>query len=804
MQELGQLLLVITFLVTLATAFTGAFGAVTKRPTWMRGARHGLFAVALLSVAMAIVLTYGFLTHDFGSKYIAQYSEKAMPFVYKLAAFWGGERGALLFWVTSLAIFSNIAVHSRQKDRAPDYMAWVTALLALAILFFLILMVFQSSPFDTWMTQAAPEDGQGLNPLLQNPVMAFHPPSLLTGYILFTIPFAFGMAALITNRLDDAWIADGRRWTIVSWCFLTIGLLLGARWAYMEIGWGFWWMWDAVENAGLVPWFTATAFLHSVMIQERRGMLKRWNVVLLGLTFLLTIVGTWMTRSQIIVSIHAFADSELSDYFLVYMIAIAIFAGVMIIRRWKALRSEAHIESFMSREAMFVLNNVILVFCAVITLYGTLMGKITESDGVRNVLGLDEPIVWDEEKFNQVFVPIGLALLVIMAIGPLISWRKATAKNFRKNFLWPISWGSAVTLAGAVLVIVLESLANGRVHQVGFGEGYRIWADGLDMGDWLSIVVYWMCAIVLFSVAREFHIAAKVKRAQAGGSYFGNIIVVLFKNPRRYGGYFIHIGVVFLFFAFTGKAFKHEEKDRHMVVGDTHIVDRYAVTMVDRDQRYSVEDGCVIADATFVVMPVRSTPSEGSVARVEAWLAERNAGPAHVKTDWDEPLIEVRLKDPAARKTLYGDFFLARRFGPRFERIDDGSRTLSETWLPRDRKLVDAMPMYAMEQLRAARDGFIVADLGAEATLAAGSPQLTLRFKDAAAQARFHERLKSATVPDWVLTMIDDPETGALAVVDRKTGQRLVPESRFYPSKRTSTTEVAISGEDFLVDVYLS
>lgn len=802
MQELGQLLLLLTFAATVATAVTAIAGAQTKRHAWMRGARHGLFAVGLLTIAMSIVLTHGFLTHDYSSRYIYEYSERAMPLVYKLAAFWGGERGALLFWVASLAVFSNLAVYFR-KDRSPEYLTWVTALLSLAILFFLILMVFQTSPFDTWMAQPTPEDGRGLNPLLQNPVMAFHPPALLMGYILFTIPFAFGMAALITNKLDDQWIADTRRWTIISWTFLSVGLLLGCRWAYMEIGWGFWWMWDAVENAGLIPWFTATAFLHSVMIQERRGMLKRWNVILLALTFLLTIVGTWMTRSQIIVSIHSFADSELSDYFLWYGIIIIIFSALVIGWRWKALRSEARIESFMSREAMFVLNNVVLVFCFVITLYGTLMGKFTESEAVRDFFGLAEPIVSDEEWFNGIFVWIGLALLAILGIGPLISWRRSTAKNFRKNFLWPLAWGSLFTLAVTLIVIVYESSENARIYAMSFGEGFDRWASGLDMGDWVSIIVYWMCAFVLFSIAREFHVAAKVRKAQGLGGYWGNTFVVLFKNPRRYGGYVVHIGVVFMFLAFTGKAFKHEEKDRLIAIGDTHIMNRYSVSLVDRDHRYSEAEGCFISDATFVAMPLRTTVAAASVDRLEGWLKERQAGVFHAQTALDDPKMAVRLGDTSAKQKLLTDYFLARTFRRDMRQIQ-AREPLTARYAFADERLVESFPDEAMRRLREARNWFSRSGLPVSAELTPGAAELTLRFRDAESQKKTLAHLEAVTVPEWVLSVHDDPESGALHIVDRNTGQTLVPESRFYPSKNTSTTEVAISGEDFLVDLYLS
>lgn len=528
-------------------------------------------------------------------------------------------------------------------------------------------------------------------------------------------------------------------------------------------------------------------------------MLKRWNVILLSLTFLLTIVGTWMTRSQIIVSIHAFADSELSDYFLVYMIVIALFATWLIARRWGALRSEARIESFMSREAMFVLNNVVLVFCFVVTLWGTLMPKFTSF--------MEHPIMWTEDDFNLVFVWIGLALLVLLGIGPLISWRKATARNFQKNFMWPLAWGSLATLAGAILVIVLESLANARVHGISFGEGFGIWAGGLDAGDWMSIIVYWLCAFVIFSIVREFHVAARVRKAQGLGGYWGNWLVVMFKNPRRYGGYVVHAGVVFMFFAFTGKAFKHEEKDRLMAVGDTHIVDRYALSLVDRNSFYSKEEGCAISDATFVAMPLRSTVAESSVQRLTQWLGDRKTGPFHVTTTLDEPFMQVRVKDPAARRALVADYFLARHFKRDFRREDAARTELGQTWVFKDRRLLQS-PMTqggAMQKLRAARDALTAAALtGVHVELTPGLAELRLRFSDKASQEAFDQRVGAAAVPDWVLALSDDEESGAVAVVDRRTGDVLVPESRFYESKSTSTTEVAISGEDFLVDLYVS
>jgi len=880
MQEFGQLLLIITFFVALATALTAMTGALTRNLRLMNGARSGLYAIALLSIAMAVVLTHGFLTHDFSNKYIATYSDRSMPLVYLVAAFWGGEKGALLFWVTSLAIFSAIAVYTK-RERSPVYLSWVVSILAFGTLFFLILMVFEASPFETFMTSAGPAEGQGLNPLLQNPVMAFHPPALLTGYIMFTIPFAFGMAALITRKLDDQWITDTRRWTIVSWAFLSVGLLLGARWAYMEIGWGFWWMWDPVENAGLVPWFTATAFLHSVMIQERRGMLKRWNVILVSLTFLLTIVGTFLTRSQLIVSIHAFADSKTVWYFFGYMIVIATVAGSLIAWRWRGLKSEARIESLVSRESAFVLNNVVLVFCAFIVLWGTLMGKITESETVRAAVGLADPLVWDENTFNEIFVPVGFALLVLMAVGPLISWRRATARNLRKNLLWPMAWAAIVTLVITAIAVLSRIDGIATVYGLSFGEAYDAWLARVDTGDWLSVVVYFLCAFVLAGIGREFHLGAKVRRKKHGGGYLGSLVALTAKNPRRYGGYLVHISVVFMFIAFTGKAFQVEEKDRLVAMGSVHVVDNYSFALVDRDRYWSVSQGCAISNATFVVLPIARTVAEREVDRLVEWLTERDVGVFHVETQADSPFMRVRFEDVAARPDLLLDDWLSRRLGTRFRLVSADEARRSLHYVFDDEGLARAMPFAVMEALRDARARLTESGqaLGLTAEISPGMSELILRFDslgglhdfrhrvatlvlgqalgsslvldraepdrlrrtyrirgsdgfaqiteaaltgrfgaqaeiegrrivftfaDRAAFESFEPTLSQRAVPDHILAVIDNPELGAVEIVDEATGVALRPELRFFPRAATTTTEVAISGADFLVDVYIS
>jgi hypothetical protein len=422
---------------------------------------------------------------------------------------------------------------------------------------------------------------------------------------------------------------------------------------------------------------------------------------------------------------------------------------------------------------------------------------------VQAAFGIDEPIVWDEAKFNEVFVPLGIGLLAVMGIGPLISWRRATLRNFQRNFLWPLAWGSLTTLIVAVVAIWFELQALGRVYQVDTGAAWDLWLARITASDWLSVIVYWLCAFVMFSMAREYHIAARARAIKGLGGYLGNLLVITFRNPRRYGGYIIHAGIVFMFIAFTGKAFKTEEKDRVIHPGQTHVIDHHALTLVDRDRRYSEADGCVITDATFVVMPVRSSVSEASLERLRAWLDSLGVGAFHVRTDWDSPRMMVHFADPAMRARVLAESYLLKRFNTRFERQGVDAAALTQTWVVRDGNLLRAMPQAAMQYIREARDvlsgpGF---DLALEAR--GGSAAVTLRFGSAEAMARF-DKAAAGSLPEWVLAVQDDPEEGALAIVDRNSGQVMVPESRFFPGKGQQTTEVSLSQADFLVDVYLS
>src|SRR2546426_3088861 len=431
MASLGSFLLLATFVVGSYAAVVCVVGARRGSRRLIESGIGAFYMVAALMTAASAVILNAFLTGDYSIKYVQHYSDSVQPLFYKLTSYWGGLDGSIMFWVFLLSVFGSVAVYTnRQRHR--ELLPYVIAVIATVEMFFLFLMVVHKNPFTTFLTQA-PADGRGLNPLLQNPYMAIHPPSLYTGFVGMTIPFAFGIAALITGHLDDSWLRAVRRWTMVSWLFLSFGLTLGMIWAYEELGWGGYWGWDPVENAGLLPWFTATAFLHSVMVQEKRGMLRVWNVSLVIITFFLTIFGTFMTRSGVVQSVHAFGeDVALARMFTGFMIAIIAISFGYVIYRLPLLKARNELDSWVSREAAFLINNWILLFAALFVLFATMFPTLSEA-----VTG--ERITVASSFFNKWMLPIGLILLFLTGYGPLTAWRKSTLINLRDSFLWPIS-----------------------------------------------------------------------------------------------------------------------------------------------------------------------------------------------------------------------------------------------------------------------------------------------------------------------------------------------------------------------------
>ena len=516
----GELALWIALLMCAWSATVSFAGAKLQRGDLVVSGERGLYAAFGFIVVASLGLWTALITSDFSLRYVWSFTSANLPSVYKFAAFWGGQAGSMLFWCLILALYAALATWaSRGKNR--ELMPWVTGMNALILLFFVATTAFASNPFER--LEWVPADGRGLNPQLQNPAMAIHPPMLYLGYVATSIPFAFAIAALVTRRLDAEWLGAVRRWALVSWVFLTLGIVLGMWWAYVELGWGGYWMWDPVENASLLPWLTGTAFLHSIMIQEKRGMLRKWNVTLVITTFLLSILGTFITRSGVIQSVHSFAQSNVGHWFAAFLILSMVASAWLVGIRLKDLEAKAELEAMISREAAFLYNNLVLVGIAFSVLWGTLFPIISEA--VRG-----SKITVGESFFNSVNVPLGLVLLALTGIGPLIAWRKASVANIKRQFAGPAAFGLFV---GAVL----------------FALGIRE----------LSPLVAWaLCGFVTGTIIQEFWKGVGARRRMYGENPVMALMRLVARNRRRYGGYIVHAGIVILFAAFAGNAFKAE------------------------------------------------------------------------------------------------------------------------------------------------------------------------------------------------------------------------------------------------------
>ncbi len=505
--------------------FAAAWGAGTAflarwqdRPELARTITRSTYGVCAALLVAALCLWKGLFAHDFNIEYVAQYTSRNLPESYIFAAFWAGQKGSLLFWATILSIFGATTqqITSRRHEALLPYVAGITNVV---VAFFVLTMLFSANPFER--LPFTPDDGRGLNPQLQNPGMTIHPPMLYLGYISITIPFAFAIAALLSKRLDTGWIHAMRKWTILSWLFLSAGITLGMWWAYVELGWGGYWAWDPVENASLLPWLTMTAFLHSVMIQEKRGMLKRWNVGLIVASFLLSIFGTFITRSGVIASVHSFTQSNVGFFFLGFLLLVAILSFTLLYVRWPLLEAEARLESMASREAAFLFNNLALVGIAFSVLWGTLFPIISEAvRGTKITVG--------PPFFNRVNVPLGLLLVALTGIGPLIAWRKASAQNLRRQFVAP----------GASGLVVLAALLLAGIR------------------DPYPLIAWSLAGFVLGTVVQEFWRGIRARRRMHGEPTLAALVALISRNRRRYGGYIVHVGIIVYIVAFAGMAFK--------------------------------------------------------------------------------------------------------------------------------------------------------------------------------------------------------------------------------------------------------
>ncbi len=528
----GRSALLLAF-VAAAVGICLALGAHSRRSrSWQASAERAVYATFAFTTLAVGTLWAGLLGDHFELRNVADYSNRALPTRFKFSALWGSQAGSLLLWCWILSIFAALAVWlNRRRNR--ELMPIVVAILMGVAIFFTGVLSFVTSPFET--LASTPADGTGLNPLLQNPYMVIHPPLLYLGYVGLSVPFAFAMAALVTRRVDTQWIVAVRRWTILSWLFLGSGILLGSRWAYEELGWGGYWAWDPVENAALMPWLVATAFLHSVMVQERRGMLKVWNMSLVTLTFSLSLFGTFLTRSGLLSSIHAFGQSTLGPYFLGLIIVVAGGAIGLIISRLSSLRSEHGLESFVSREGIFLFNNLLLVGLAAIVFFGTMYPVFTEAT-------VNRKIAVGPSYFEQLAVPIGVALLILTGVGPLVAWRKASLAQLRRRFVAPL----VVAVVGGALLILTPAWDH-----------------------WVAGLVFTAGIFVVACVTGEFIRGTQTRHRLGGVSWPGAFIQLVSRNRRRFGGYIVHLGVVLVFVALAGSKSFAKETDLALLPGES-------------------------------------------------------------------------------------------------------------------------------------------------------------------------------------------------------------------------------------------
>jgi cytochrome c-type biogenesis protein CcmF len=532
--DLGRAALVTTFLLLVYAVLAGSVAAWKGRRRLAESAQNALIASFAATAVACAVLLLALSRHDFSFQYVAEHTSRDLPLGYTLTALWGGQEGSLLLWLLVLCGYSVAAVLTARRV-GREVLAWVVPTLGIVGTFFALLLVFVASPFET---QAPPADGAGLNPSLQNPYMAVHPPMLYLGYVGLTVPFAFAIGALLARRTDERWIVATRRWTLAAWAFLGVGQLLGAHWAYVEIGWGGYYAWDPVENAALMPWLAATAYLHSVMIQEKRGMLKVWNVLLVVLAFCLSLFGTFLTRSGIIQSIHSFTQSSIGPWFLGFICVVTAASLALVFARLPLLRAKTRLESLVSREATFLYNNLLLVALALTILWGVVYPLLSEA-----VTG--EAASVSKPYYNFFLHSFGLPLLLLMGIGPLVAWRRASLRALAKTFLWPLS---AALAAG----IALLTLGAGSSR--------------------IGVIAYTFSVFVLASIALEFARGTSARRALGGLGWAGAFSSLIARNRRRYGGYVVHAAVVLLALGVAGSSAYQRVREARLHRGEAMTV----------------------------------------------------------------------------------------------------------------------------------------------------------------------------------------------------------------------------------------
>jgi cytochrome c-type biogenesis protein CcmF len=646
---------------------------------WVDSSRRAVYALCGVLTVAVLVLELAFLRDDFSVALVADHSSTTTPTLYKLTAMWGSQAGSLLLWAWVLSI-ASAAVLFLTRYRHRELVPWATAVLAGLGAFFCGLMLAgiafpaaDSYPFER--LSPAPAEGAGLNPLLRHPAMAIHPPMLYSGYVLFSIPFAFAIGALVARRLDASWIRSTRRFALVAWVFLSVGILLGARWSYSELGWGGYWGWDPVENASLMPWLAGTAFLHSIMVQERRGMLKVWNVSLIVATFSLALLGTFLVRSGVLESIHAFGVSKVGGPLLALISVVVLGSAALIVSRLDELRSERRIDSLLSRESIFLINNLLLVGLCVVIFWGTFFPLIAEAiTGTRSSLAAP----W----FNRYVPPLAIVLVLFTGIGPLVAWRRVSLEAAWRIFRWP-------ALVAAVTVVALIAFSDARAEP-------------------LSLALFGCSAFALAALVGEFARGVSVRRSLSGGSVPGALVAIVTRNRRRYGGYIVHAGIATLFIAVAASSAFQTSRDLRLEPGES-------ATVGDYELRYQEPTMAVDSDEQRLTLGAVLTVREDG-AQVATLRPSRNyysgqgdmaaAGPVSGFFE-GEATSEVGRQDG-----LGGDLWTAMQpdLGPlegRISRADEQLLTLMRGLPPNDPRAVEEIAAIQGAAVRGIADRYL-------------------------------------------------------------------------------------------------
>jgi cytochrome c-type biogenesis protein CcmF len=579
--NLGYGALLITALISAYGIGAAIYGALGNRPRWVDSARNAMLLTFPLITLSAISLIVLLVTNSFEVQYVSSVTSRSMPVYLKVTALWGGQQGSLLFWAWLMSAFTT-AVTLRKWDRDREFLPWVVAVGLITLLFFLFLVLAFENPFVRfWQTQSlqivpamfqpgggtlfTPADGSGLNPLLRHPGMIIHPPMLYLGFVAFVIPFSFAIAALVTGRTDDRWIRLTRRWTLWAWLFLSLGLILGGRWAYDVLGWGGYWGWDPVEIAAFMPWLTGTAFLHSVMIQEKRGMLKHWNMVLIILTYSLVIFGTFLTRSGVLSSVHAFAQSQIGPSFFLFIGVTFTTSMLLLAWRWSSLKAEGQMTSLLSREALFLLNNLLFIGILIVCFWGVIFPLISE-------LATGQKVTVGPPFYERATGPLFAGLLLLMGIAPLSAWRHSTAKTLGRSMWKPFA-------ASVALVVVVFLL------------GVRQWA---------ALLAFWLAAFVALVTLYEFYRGAMARHRKWGENIFLALGRLAARNRRRYGGYIIHLGVVLMAVGIVGIEIFQTETQGTIPQGGELALGDYSIRY-DRLDIFDTDDNRNVARATLSI-----------------------------------------------------------------------------------------------------------------------------------------------------------------------------------------------------------